>query len=295
MKKLTIFAMTEKGFTVIAAIHAAYPGIIGAVVAARDINIANDYYVQIADFCNKNNLTFYDRSDSYSIGTEFAIAVSWRWIINSGSSRLIIFHDSLLPRYRGFNPLVTALINGDKTIGVTALYATAEYDRGHIISQSKSEISYPIKIKDAISIILENYKDLAIQVADSLFRDTDPVGTPQDEAAASYSLWRDEKDYFIDWIKPATFIERVVDALGFPYKGAASTIAGKIVRVVKAQALRDVNIANRTVGKVIFVHDLKPVVVCGDGLLRIDELVDDAGNSLIPLRSFRTRFNGVCE
>ena len=33
---------------------------------------------------------------------------------------LLIFHDSLLPKLRGFNPTVTALIAGEIEIGVTA-------------------------------------------------------------------------------------------------------------------------------------------------------------------------------
>jgi methionyl-tRNA formyltransferase len=43
---------------------------------------------------------------------------------------------------------------------------------------------------------------------------------------------------------------------------------------------------------VIFVQAGLPVVVCGTGLLRIEELVDDAtGGSLLPLPRFRTRFD----
>ena len=287
--------MTEKGFEVVNSIFAAHPEIIDVVVAARDKNISNDYFAEIGDFCGKNKIAFHERSESYSIQSEYAIAVSWRWIVERGQARLIVFHDSLLPRYRGFNPLVTALINGDSQIGVTALYATAEYDRGEIICQSTSEILYPIRIQRAIETILANYRNLAIQIADSLALGLEPAGTPQFEAVASYSLWRDEEDYFIDWTKPATLIRRMVDALGFPYKGAASTIEGKTVRIRKAEAVDDVNIANRNCGKIIFVYDSRPVVVCGVGLLRIDELVDEAGHSLIPLNRFRTRFKGFAE
>ena len=287
--------MTEKGYAVVNSIFLAHPRIIELVVAARDANIANDHFAEIGDFCRRNNIAFLEKSESYSIQTEYAIAVSWRWIIDSRPARLIIFHDSLLPRYRGFNPLVTALVNGDQQIGVTALYATAEYDQGEIICQSTSEISYPIRIQEAIDTIQENYRDLAIQISDTLARDLEPLSTPQSETHASYSLWRDEEDYFVDWTKSATYIKRTVDALGFPYKGAASTIGGMTVRLLKAEALDDVNIVNRTCGKVIFVHDSKPVVVCGEGLLRIDALVDDAGHSLLPLSRFRTRFKGFSE
>ncbi|MEI7813723.1 MAG: formyltransferase family protein [Coriobacteriia bacterium] len=293
MKKLTILAMTEKGYSVVAAIASAYPGMIGAVVGAHDTSVANDFFEEIAGLCRESGIPFFSRPESYSVQTEYVLAVSWRWIVNVEPSRLIVFHDSLLPRYRGFNPLVTSLINGDTTIGVSALYAGTEYDRGEIVSQSASAISYPITIQDAIGTILKNYRELATEIAGSLYREEAPVGTPQCESDASYSLWRDEEDYYVDWTQPATTVERTVDALGTPYRGAASIIEGKVVRVLAAKAVDDIAVANRTCGKVVFVHDSKPVVVCGKGLLRIDALVDDSGNSMLPLTHFRTRFKGA--
>jgi methionyl-tRNA formyltransferase len=106
-------------------------------------------------------------------------------------------------------------------------------------------------------------------------------------------LWRDDEDYLVDWSWPAERIRRFVDAVGAPYKGAASIVDGKMLRLLKAEALPDVAVANRTVGKVIFVRNGRPVVTCGSGLLRVDELVEDAsGASVLPLRKFRTRFKG---
>ena len=56
-------------------------------------------------------------------------------------SKLIVFHDSVLPKLRGFNPLVTSLINGYEEIGVTVLYGTEDFDRGEIILQKKVNIT----------------------------------------------------------------------------------------------------------------------------------------------------------
>ena len=296
MKKLTVFAMTEKGYAVVRLLLSRYPGLVAAVVASRDRGIAKDYFDEIADLCRTDNIRFCDRTDGFSIRTDYVLAVAWRWLIDASSARLIVFHDSLLPRYRGFNPLVTALINGDKEIGVTALYATAEYDRGDIIAQSSSVISYPIRIQEVIKIIVGNYEVLAANIAGSLTRGDEPKAKPQDEADASYSLWRDEEDYFVDWSHSAIDIKRFIDAVGYPYKGAAATLEGRVVRIRDAEALDDVRIANRTAGKVIFLKDAKPVVVCGQGLLRATELVDDeTGASLLPLSRFRVRFKGKAE
>jgi methionyl-tRNA formyltransferase len=66
---------------------------------------------------------------------------------------------------------------------------------------------------------------------------------------------------------------------------------GRLVRIFEAEELPDVVVEDRAPGKVIFVQDGRPVVVCGSGLLRILDLRDDAtGESLLPLRKFRSRF-----
>jgi methionyl-tRNA formyltransferase len=291
VKKLTVFAMTEKGYAVVSTLISRYPAILDTVVAARDKNMAEDCFDKIADLCRRNGIRFCERAQLKAISTEYALAVSWRWMINPGPSRLIVFHDSLLPKYRGFNPLVTALLNGDEEVGVTALFATAEYDRGDIIAQSACRLTYPIRIRDVFHRITANFSSLAVGIGECLTRGEMPVGVPQDDSMATYSLWRDDEDYFIDWARSAKWIRRFVDSVGFPYKGAAAVLDDHVVRILDAEEVEDVVIANRTPGKVIYVRDAKPVVVCGSGLLRINELVaDGTGTSLLPLARFRLRF-----
>ena len=84
----------------------------------------------------------------------------------------------------------TALINGDREIGVTMLYATGEYDRGDIIAQSVTSIEYPMKIKDAFEIIHKNYEELALEVANAISEQKELSAVPQQAEDASYSLWR---------------------------------------------------------------------------------------------------------
>jgi len=291
MQEVTLFAMTQKGHAVVETLATKFPSLVSAVVSARDPGIAKDYYSEIQDLCRRSNIPFHDRTEFFSIRTKYAIAVSWRWIIECGSSALVVFHDSLLPRYRGFNPLVTALINGDETVGVTALFATHQYDRGDIVAQSSSSLVYPITIKRAIETTLENYEALALLLGKNIAEGRELKGTPQADAEATYSLWRDEEDYFVDWNASASRIRRFVDAVGYPYKRAAARLDGRIVRIVQSETMEDVPIINRTPGKVIFIVDSKPVVVCGDGLLKITDLVDDETRaSLLPLCRFRMRF-----
>jgi methionyl-tRNA formyltransferase len=54
--------------------------------------------------------------------------------------------------------------------------------------------------------------------------------------------------------------------------------------------MEDVKIENRSPGKVIFIEDKLPVIVCGKGLLMLVDVRDEHGESVLPLKYFRSRF-----
>ena len=49
-------------------------------------------------------------------------------------------HPSMLPKYRGSAPIQWAILNGDKTTGVTIMYLNEQMDAGDIISQQEVNI-----------------------------------------------------------------------------------------------------------------------------------------------------------
>lgn len=286
--------MTSKGYSVLQEFIKNSSFKIEYVVSEKDLKIKNDFYDEIKSLCSINSINFFNRKDFPGFTEEsLKIAVSWKWMLNTQNSKLIILHDSLLPKLRGFNPLVTSLINGEKFIGVSAIFASSEYDQGDIICQSSSKISYPITIFEAMKLIEDNYKKVAKELVLKLSNNQYPKASPQDHKLATYSLWRGENDYFIDWELSSKEIRRFIDAVGYPYKGASSFINGNLVRIIKVEEMNDVVIENRAPGKVIFFQEKKPVVVCGSGLLVIEELEDDNGNDLLPLNQFRTKFTSL--
>lgn len=291
---VTLYAMTPKGVATFAALQELHPGLVRQVVSARDAGVDDDSYDRLAKACADTGVPFHDRGEARALAsTSHALAVGWRWMIPEvDGTTLVVFHDSLLPRHRGFNPLVTALICGDDAIGVTALLACEEYDRGDILGQIAVPLPRPIRIADAIELVAVAYGQLARQIGGLIATGSPLVGVPQDEAAATYSLWRDEADYEVDWSLPAERVRDFVYAVGPPYAGARTSVDGEVVRLLDVTVEPDVRIANRTPGKVIFLRDGKPTVVCGSGLLRIDAMVLDGfpGTSALPLRRFRSRF-----
>ena len=292
MKKVVLFLMSRKGYEVLSHFIEMFGNTnISFVVGAEDANVKQDYYKEIKELCAEKGIVFFDRKEQFTINTDHIIAISWRWLIKQEDAKLIVMHDSLLPKYRGFAPLVNYLVNGEKKIGVTALFASDEYDKGDIIAQSSTAINYPIKINDAINTISNCYKELIEEVGKKIISGQQIGSKKQNEQDASYSLWLDDNDYDINWNLDAAEIKRFIDATGFPYSGAATYMDGKKMRVPEAEVIPDLVIENRKPGKIIFIRDEKPVIVCGKGLLQILSLIDDATTQeMLPLKRFRIRF-----
>jgi methionyl-tRNA formyltransferase len=290
---ITLFIMTAKGYHFLKDVLPAYKSMFRQVVVGKDASLENDFESEILELCGEHNIEVTLRENFERVSTTFAMAISWRWIIEHPPLNLVVFHDSLLPKYRGFAPLVASLINGEQEIGVTALFGEKEFDRGDIIFQSASRIRYPLTIAQAITINRHNYFRCAEHVLQILSAGDDLLGKKQSEESASYSIWRDQNDYQINWNQSAERISRHVDASGDPYAGAFTALGTDVVRVLRAEPVADVSFEIRQPGKIWFLSPNDPVVVCGTGLLRIKEAVIETPTGpapFLPITRLRIRF-----
>ena len=288
---VNVYVLGKKGLVALQLLEQSLLPHIKTIIIGTDQEIQNDYAKEIEAFAKEKNIQHLYRND-YSTeidnGIDLNIAIGWRWLLPM-EIPLVIFHDSILPKYRGFNPLVTALINGDKQIGVTALFGTNEFDKGDIIAQRVCSIDYPIKIKEAIDLIADEYALLFQTIMEKYAHKSVLEAMPQDETQASFSLWRDDEDYQIDWTHESVLIKRTIDALGFPYKGAFALVDDAKIRILDSEVVPDVSIANRTPGKVLFKEENGYVIVCGKGLLKVEQFYSDSGEK-ITFNKFRIRF-----
>jgi len=83
------------------------------------------------------------------------ICIGWRYLVPDEvvtlvQGNVIVAHDSLLPKFRGFAPLPTALICGEKETGVTFLRASAVVDAGAVYWQKAIYIEDDDTIRDLI-------------------------------------------------------------------------------------------------------------------------------------------------
>ena len=80
-----------------------------------------------------------------SIAPDIAAVVAYGRIIPESMISIprygfINIHASLLPKYRGSAPVQWAVLNGDRTTGLTSMYIAPELDSGDMIYKCETEI-----------------------------------------------------------------------------------------------------------------------------------------------------------
>ncbi|MFI6646905.1 methionyl-tRNA formyltransferase [Streptomyces sp. NPDC050529] len=142
-------------------------------------------------------------------------------------------HDSLLPKYAGFSPLIWALINGEREVGVTAHMMNDELDAGDIVRQE----AVPVGPADTATDLFHKTVDLIAPVttgALDLIAGGQTEFTKQDRSRASFFHKRSAEDIRIDWNWPAQDLERLVRAQSTPYPSAYAFHRGERLEVVTA-------------------------------------------------------------
>lgn len=287
--KIDLYLCGIKGFAAAKFIAENYHDLIGTVTLAEDSGTVDDPIKKIVKIFNDIDVRT-SLKDPAKV-SEIAFAVGWKKIINAKYNQVIVIHDSLLPKYRGFNPLLTALINGDTRIGATAIIATEEVDAGPIVAQEAKTIKYPILLEQAINEISLLIEKLTKNIFGQISKKGKVIGKAQNHRMASFSLWRDEKDFNIDWSQPAQTVLRHIHASSYPYTGARSFLGDEEIRIFDGKVSKEnPKIINRTPGKIWQLNNGVPAVVCGEGLLELTKISGNNGRSVLPLAKLKQRF-----
>ena len=209
--------------------------------------------------------------------------VSWRYLVPPAVTQrarlgAFVFHDSLLPAYRGFAPTVWAILNGEDHTGVTLFEAAEGVDSGPMVAQRRVPVGPDDTIAEVLPRVTAACLDLLTEYWPALTAGTAPR-TPQDEAQATYTCRRIPADNRIDWSRPAQEVYDLIRAVTAPYPGAFTVFEGEPLTIWRARRLPDYP---RYVGAVPGrVADVRPgvgtVVLCGDGALLVEEVQRTGG------------------
>lgn len=301
--RLLVCAASERGLAAVRGLAAGRPEVPLAVCALAEASVVHSFDDDIraeAARAGAELLPWDDvRSGAALGGVRGALFAAWPRMLPAAAAaslggRVVVLHDSLLPRHRGFAPVATAILCGDRETGLTALTAGGEPDTGDILWQRSVPIDPADRVADVFARLLPLYAEAGCAAADRIARG-DLSGTPQDASRATWSIWRDEEDLFVDWNRSAAEIARAVRALGPPFLGARCRLDGAVVVLRDVAEVPDRAFSIRQPGK---VWDLTPAgepsVVCGSGMLRIlaadvHGAAEHAG-PLVPMRRLRVRF-----
>jgi len=173
-------------------------------------------------------------------------------------------HASLLPAYRGANPIAAAIASGEAETGVSLMVMERGLDSGPVIAAR----SLPIEDDDTTASLTDKLGRLgAALLIDEIggFVDGTIQPVPQPEAGVTFPRPMRKSDGEVDWTAPAAVVERHVRAM-WPWPRAWSRLGDQVVQIhAAAVASLEVDAPAGT----IIVAQGSPHVACGDGALVI--------------------------
>lgn len=178
-------------------------------------------------------------------------------------------HGSLLPKYRGAAPIQWAVLNGDKTTGVSVQYMAATMDAGDVIASRETEIGE----FETSGELFDRLKTLGAELLVETVRKIssgDVVRVPQNEADATYTKMLNKEMCPIDWNKSPREIVKHICGLD-PWPVATAELGGVSFRVFGAE-YTDTKTA-LVPGNIVSAGKAGIEVACGGGqTLRITEI-----------------------
>ena len=173
----------------------------------------------------------------------------------------INLHASLLPRYRGANPIQRAIINGDKETGICTMITELGLDCGDVCMREKIEIPNDMtcvdlfeKIRDISPALLE--KTLVGLVEKTI------IPEKQCETGVCMANKLTKEETKIDWTKSAEEIHNLVRGI-YKFPSAYFMHNDKVVKVLETRVIE----GNETCGEFVKVTKEGIEVGCGKDCL----------------------------
>ena len=145
----------------------------------------------------------------------------------------INLHASLLPKYRGANPIQRAIINGDKETGICTMITELGLDCGDVCLKEIIPISEDMNCEELFNTISELSPALLertlVGLADGSIK---PVPQCEDGICMANKLTKEETS--IDWTKPAGEIHNLVRGI-YKFPSAHFIYHNKLVKVLKTK------------------------------------------------------------
>ena len=286
MPTICLAAATQRGYRCLETLASVVPDAHFVVFSFREEAHEPAFFEDIWRLTKRMNGTFIETRNLGEPGldafwsetrVDLMLCVSWRYMIPEriylrAAKGAFVFHDSLLPRYRGFAPTVWALINGESRTGVTLFEIASEVDAGDIVDQVEVTIGPDETITSLIERVTNAYIEVMKRTVPQLLTGAGPR-VKQDEADATYTCKRILDDNRIDWTRDAQSIYNLIRAVTRPYPGAFAFYNEQKITIWAATRTEHRRYVGCRPGRIVEVWpDRGAVVQTGSGLLLITEV-----------------------
>ena len=196
---------------------------------------------------------------------DYGVIVSQQ-VIDRFPLGIVNSHFSLLPQWRGADPITFSILSGQEKTGVSLMVIEPSLDTGKLITQKV----LPIAADDTTPTLTDKLVSLSNNLlAGYLPRYIDGEIIPKNQPhpdRVTYSRKLTKQDSILDFTKPAADLEREIRAFtGWPK--SRTTLLGQDIIVTKAHVSK--------------VAETKLDIPTGDGqYLSIDELIGPSGRKM---------------
>jgi methionyl-tRNA formyltransferase len=208
----------------------------------------------------------------YGIVIDYGVIIS-QDVINYYPKGIINSHFSLLPQWRGADPITFALLSGQSSTGVTLMLIDSGMDTGNVlatqtinISQNDNNFSLTSKLINLSNDCLKKYLNE--------YLDNKILPIPQSDNLATYSVKINKNDGLINISKPNSVIVREIKAYN-PWPGSRINIKNHWLSITDAT----ISNKNNKPGT-LFTEDKKLYLACRHKSIQILELKPAGKNKM---------------
>ncbi len=185
--------------------------------------------------------------------------------------KCINVHGSLLPKYRGAAPIQRAIIDGEKTTGITTMYMAEGLDTGDMIEM------YEIAIRDD-----DNFETLHDKLADlgayallstvKIIESGNVKRYKQDDEKANYASKIEKADCLIDFSRNAGELHNQIRGTS-PFPLSFAFLNGKMIKFVSSFLTEKTT--DKPAGTVVSLEKGNIYVATGNGVIGIDGVLPE--------------------